>query len=91
MNNLDILIEKLRTFPKNELCKFYCPINNTYYYVSKRSLCHNPRTLYFELTPHEQFHYLSYEEVIELMLKYGSIGYVVVLQRYKTEFKFQLL
>jgi hypothetical protein len=33
MTNLDILIEKLKTFPKNELCKFYCPADQQYYYV----------------------------------------------------------
>jgi hypothetical protein len=88
MNNIENIVEKLRTFLKHELCRFYCPTNNAYYYVSGRSLFGNTCTLYFELTPNEAFHYLSYEEVIEFMLKYGSIGYVVVPRLGWKNFKF---
>jgi hypothetical protein len=94
MNNVDILIGKLSAFPGHDLCKFYCPTNNTYYYVSGRSIGRitpGTKKLLFHLTPHEEFYHLSYDEVISLILKYTKQGCEVLLRCQSTEFKFNVL
>jgi hypothetical protein len=33
MNNVDILLGKLKIFPSTDICRFYCPTDQQYYYV----------------------------------------------------------
>jgi hypothetical protein len=79
MNNVDILIVKLGAFPSTDICKFYCPVDQQYYYVKNDGVILQKDHIIVRVSSPNDFSVLTifnmtYGELISNLSFFGKIA-----------------